>query len=94
MKTYQVEQFELITRRAFNRVLLPKISPELNVTDARVFFNNCGQLMIRDRQSELVFSDISMDSLRCVKEAGGVHVMNPAVDIHPKLIHIPLGEKF
>lgn len=91
MKTYQVEQFEIIARPAFNRVLLPKVGPEFNVATARVFIDHSGRLTIRDESFELVFSDISESSLQCVLKAGGVHVMNPAVDVHPKLIHIPLG---
>lgn len=91
MKTYQVDQFEIIARPAFNRVLLPKVGPAFNVATARVFIDHKGSLTIRDDNSELVFSDISESSLQCVLDAGGVHVMNPELDVHPKLIHIPLG---
>jgi len=91
MKTYQVEQFEIIARPAFNRVLLPKVGPDFNLETARVFFDHSGSLTIRDNDSELVFSDISEQSLRCVKDAGGVFVMNPAMSAHPKLANIPLS---
>ena len=90
MKTYQVEQFEIITRQAFNRVLLPKVGPDFNTATARVFLKE-GQLTICDEQNELVFADISAQSLQCVENAGGVFVMNPDLQAHPKLVHIPLG---
>ena len=91
MRTYQVEQFEIIARPAFNRVLLPKVGPEFNVQTARVFVDRSGSLTIRDDDRELIFSDISEQSLSCVVQAGGVLVMNPDVTVHPKLIHIPLS---
>lgn len=91
MKTYQVDQFEIIARPAFNRVLLPKVGPDFDVAAARVFIDHRGLLTIRDDRNELVFSDISETSLQCVLKAGGVHVMNPELEAHPKLIHIPLG---
>jgi len=91
MKTYQVEQFDIIARPAFNRVLLPKLGPDFNLDTARVFFDQHGCLTIRDNDRELVFSDISEQSLRCVKDAGGVFVMNPELSVHPKLAHIPLS---
>ncbi|MDX1397113.1 MAG: hypothetical protein R3204_01150 [Oceanospirillum sp.] len=91
MKTYQVEQFEIIARRAFNRVLLPNIGPDFDMATARVFIDQRGCLTIRDNHNELVFADISADSLQRILDAGGVHVMNPAIDVHPKLTRIPLG---
>ena len=91
MKTYQVDQFEIIARPAFNRVLLPKVGPAFDIDTARVFIDHKGLLTIRDDSSELVFADISESSLQCVLKAGGVHVMNPELDVHPKLIRIPLG---
>lgn len=90
MKTYQVEQFEIIARPEFNRVLLPKVGPEFNLKDAQLFFGEAGTVMIRDQHSTLVFTNVSEKSLNYIRAAGGVSVMDPTLMSHPKLAHIPL----
>jgi len=90
MKTYHVEQFEVIARPEFNRVLLPKLAPEFDLESAKLYLTPDGNLSIKDRECEFIFSDISEKSLQFIREAGGVSVMNPSCKQHPKLAHIPL----
>lgn len=90
MKTYRVEQFEVIARPEFNRVLLPKLSPEFDLESARVHLMPGGCLSIKDQDCEFIFSGISEKSINFIRQAGGVSVMNPACKAHPKLAHIPL----
>ena len=92
MKTYQVEQFEIIARPAFNRVLLPKLGPEFNIATARVYLDK-GSLTICDEEHELIFPEISERTFQWITEAGGVSVMNPDLAVHPKLAHIPLKQR-
>ena len=90
MKTYHVEQFEVIARPEFNRVLLPKLAPDFDLENAHVRVMPDGTLSIKDRDSELLFANISEKSMQFIRDAGGVSVMNPACLTHPKLAHIPL----
>lgn len=79
-------------RPAVNRVLLPKVGPDFDLANARVFLRSDGSMAIRDDYNELVFSNISQQSLDFVRDAGGVLVTNPSCQQHPKLIHIPLSQ--
>lgn len=90
MKTYHVEQFEVIARPDFNRVLLPKVAPDFDLKHARVYVMPNGTLSIQNQECELRFDNISEKSIQFIRDAGGVSVMNPKCTEHPKLAHIPL----